>query len=257
MAIINRTLAQRFFPHGDAIGHSLRLPGIEGNPATVLNPPNIGASGLQIVGVVGDAFNGGLRSAPRPAVFVPYTVSMEEGTELLIRSQTSPPLNLLNTVREQLRTISADQHVSYADDLEARLSFEPEWQQEYLTSWIFGICAWLALALACVGMYSVVSYTVAQRTNEFGIRLALGASRGALLRIVFASALTSVGMGIIAGVALSLALSQVIAKWVQGNPRDPIILVVEELLLALVSAFACSIPARRASKVDPMAALRC
>ena len=76
LAVINRTLAQRYFPNGDAIGHSLRLPGIEGNPATVLSPPNIAASWLQIVGIVGDARNDGLRSAPRPAVYVPYTFSM-------------------------------------------------------------------------------------------------------------------------------------------------------------------------------------
>jgi len=189
---------------------------------------------------------------------VPYTLSMEEGTELLVRSQTTaPPLTLLNAVREQLRSISGDQqNVSYADDLETRLTFEPEWQQEHLAAWIFGIFAWLALALSCVGIYSVVSYTVAQRTNEFGIRVALGARRGDLLRIVFTSALASLGAGIFAGAALSLALSQVTAKWVQGNPRDPVILVAGALMLALVGAFACLVPARRASRVDPMIALR-
>jgi predicted permease len=257
VAVINRTLAQLVFPHGDAIGHSLRLPGIEGNPATVLNPPNIGASWLRIVGVVGDAFNGGLRSAPRPAVYVPYTLSMEEGTEILVRSQTSSPLTLINAVREQLKLVSGDQqNLSYADDLATRLTFEPEWQQERLTTWIFGIFAWLALALASIGMYSVVSCTVAQRTNEFGIRVALGAERRDLLRIVFTSASVSLGAGIFAGVTLSLALNQVIVKWVQGNPRDPIVLVVGSLILALACAFACLLPARRASEVDPVIALR-
>ena len=109
-------------------------------------------------------------------------------------------------------------------DLETRLTYEPEWQQEHLAAWIFGIFAWLALALAAVGLHSVVSYTVAQRTNEFGIRMALGAQRGDLLRMVFRSALVSLGAGIVAGVALSLALNQIIAKWAQGNPRDPVIL---------------------------------
>src|SRR5207253_1486356 len=87
VAVINRTLAQRYFPKGDAIGHSLRLPGIEGNPATVLSPPNIASSWLQVVGIVADARNNGLRSVPRPAVFVPYTLSMGEATEILVRSQ--------------------------------------------------------------------------------------------------------------------------------------------------------------------------
>jgi ABC-type antimicrobial peptide transport system permease subunit len=103
----------------------------------------------------------------------------------------------------------------------------------------------------------VVSYTVAQRTNEFGIRLALGAQRGELLRIVFRSALGSMSAGIFAGVVLSWALSQIIAKWVQGNPRDPVILLAGMILLSVVSGLACAIPARRASKVDPIIALRC
>jgi ABC-type antimicrobial peptide transport system permease subunit len=102
----------------------------------------------------------------------------------------------------------------------------------------------------------MVSYTVAQPTNEFGIRMALGARRGDLLRIVFRSALGSMGAGIFAGVALSLALSQIIAKWVQGNPRDPVILLAGTILLGVVSGLACAIPARRASKVDPIVALR-
>ena len=254
VAVINRTLAQRYFPNGDAIGHSLRSGGLEGNPATVLSPPNIGATWFQIVGIVGDARNDGLRSAPRPSVYVPYTFSMGEGTEILVRSEV-PPLTLQHAVREQLRAINPDQ-ISGAYDLETHLTDEPEWQQEHLAAWIFGIFAWLALALGAVGLHSVVSYTVAQRTNEFGIRTALGAQRGDLLRMVFRSAFESLGVGIVAGVALSLALGQIVAKWAQGNPRDPVILVAGAILLGLVSGLACAIPARRASKVDPMIALR-
>jgi predicted permease len=256
VAVINRTLAQRYFPNGDAIGHSLKSGGLEGNPATVLSPPNIGATWFQIVGIVGDARNDGLRNASRPAVYVPYTFSMGEGTEILVRSQV-PPLTLLHAVREQLRALNPDQTNGGAYDLESRLTYEPEWQQEHLAAWIFGSFAWLALALAAVGLHSVVSYTVAQRTNEFGIRLALGARRADLLRIVFRSALGSMGTGIFAGVALSLALSRIIATWAQGNARDPIILLAGTILLGLVAGLACAIPARRASKVDPIIALRC
>ena len=256
VAVINHTLAHRYFPKGDAIGHSLRLPGIEGNPATVLSPPHIAAAWLQIVGIVDDARNDGLRSVPQPSVFVPYTFSMGEGTEILVRSQ-APPLTLLHAVREQLRSVNPDQQTgSKANDLETRLTYEPEWQQEHLAAWIFGIFAWLALALAAVGLHSVVSYTVARRTNEFGIRMALGARRADLLRIVFRSALGSVGAGILAGVALSLAFNQIIAKWAQGSTRDPVILLAGTILLSLVSGLACAIPARRASKVDPVIALR-
>ena len=256
VAVINHTLAQRYFPNGDAIGHSLRLPGIEGNPATVLSPPNIASSWLQIVGIVDDARNDGLRNVPIPSVFVPYTFSMGEGMEMLVRTQV-PPQALLRTVREQLSEINPDQLTNPdVNDLETRLTYEPEWQQEHLAAWIFGIFAWLALALAAVGLHSVMSYTVAQRTNEFGIRMALGARRGDLLRIVFGSALGSMSAGIFAGVTLSLALNQVIAKWAQGSTRDPVILLAGTILLSLVAGLACAIPARRASRVDPIIALR-
>ncbi|HEY7097136.1 MAG TPA: ABC transporter permease [Terriglobales bacterium] len=256
VAVINHALAQRCFLNGDAIGHSLKMPGIEGNPATILSPPNIGASWLQIVGVVGDARNDGLRSSPRPAVYVPSTLSMGEEMDILIRSQV-PPLTLLHGVREQLRAINPDQQTnSYVYDLETRLTDEPEWQQEHVAAWIFGVLAWLALALAAVGLHSVVSYTVAQRTNEFGVRMALGAQRRDVLGIVCRSALASLGAGIFAGFGLSLALGKIIATWAQGNPRDPIVLLGGTILLSLVSGLACAIPAHRASKVDPMIAIR-
>ena len=255
VAVINRTLAQRYFPQGDAIGHSLKLPGIEGNPATVLSPPNIAATWLQIVGIVGDARNDGLRNPARPAAYVPYTFSVGEATEMLVRSETSPMASL-HTVREQLKAINPDQQTSYSDDLEARLASGPAWQQEHLAAWIFSGFAWLALVLAALGLYSVVSYAVVQRTNEFGIRMALGARREDLLRIVFRSALGSVGGGIFVGLALSFALSQIMAKWAHGNLRDPGILFAGTILLSLVSGLACAIPARRTSKVDPMIALR-
>src|SRR6185369_5948783 len=139
-----------------------------------------------------------------------YTFSMGEGMEMLVRTQV-PPQALLRTVREQLSEINPDQLTNPdVNDLETRLTFESEWQQEHLAAWIFGIFAWLALALAAVGLHSVMSYTVAQRTNEFGIRMALGAQRGELLRIVFRSALRSLGAGMLLGIAMVLALNQVI-----------------------------------------------
>jgi ABC-type antimicrobial peptide transport system permease subunit len=110
--------------------------------------------------------------------------------------------------------------------------------------------------LAAVGLYSVVSYTVAQRTNEFGIRMALGAQRGHVLQIVFASTVASVGSGILAGLALAVALNTILEKWAQGSSRDPMILLGGALLLSVVSGIACAIPARHASKVNPMIALR-
>jgi ABC-type antimicrobial peptide transport system permease subunit len=257
VAVINRTLAQRYFPNGDAIGHSVKLPGFEDRPPTVLSAPNIADSWLAIVGIVGDARNDGLANPIRPAVFVPYTLNLYMGTQILVRSQASP-LTLLHAVRSQLTAVDPDQQ-SYSNtaDLDSWISDEPEWQQQHLAAWIFGVFGVLALALAAVGLFSVVSYTVAQRTNEFGIRMALGAQPSHVLRVVFSSTSVSVVTGIAAGFAITLALNAMIEKWAKGNSRDPVVLLAGALLLSLVSAIACAIPARRASKIDPMTALRC
>ena len=106
----------------------------------------------------------------------------------------------------------------------------------HLAAWIFGIFAWLAEALAAVGLYSVVSYTMAQRTNESGIRMVLGAQRGNLLRLVFASNFGSVGGGIVGGVGLSVALSTLIAKWAEANVGDPVMLAAAPIVLVAVAA---------------------
>ena len=132
----------------------------------------------------------------------------------------------------------------------------PEWQQEHLAAWIFGILAWLALALAAVGLFSVVSYVVAQRTNEFGIRMALGAQPGDVMKIVFASTVVSVASGIAAGLALTLMMNRILEPWAGGNARHPMILIGGSLILSLVAMLACAIPARHASRLDPMVALR-
>jgi predicted permease len=256
VAVINRTLAQRYFPNGDAVGHSIKLPGIEDHPPDVLSAPNIADSWLPIVGIVEDFLDDGLRNPIQPAVFVPYTLSLWDGTQILVRTQV-PPLTLVHAVKTQLIAVNPDQQTAgEVEELDSWISNGPEWQQEHLAAWIFSTFAWLALALAAVGLYSVVSYTVAQRTNEFGIRMALGAERSHVLRIVFASTFGSVGGGVLAGVALSLALSTILAKWAEGHVRDPVILVAGTLLLSLVAAIACAIPARHALAIDPMTALR-
>jgi len=256
VVVLNRTFAQRYFPNGDAIGHSLRLPGIENNPPTVVSAQQIADTWLLIVGVVEDARNDGLRDPIKPAVYVPYTLSMRRGTQILVRSEV-PPLTLLHAVQEQLARVNPEQQIySTVANLETWITDEPEWQQEHLAAWIFGILAWLALALAAVGLYSVVSYVVAQRTNEFGIRMALGAQPWEVMRIVFASTAVSLGSGIAIGLALTLVTNKILESWVGGNVWDPINLAGGTLLLSLAAMIACAIPARHASRVDPMVALR-
>jgi predicted permease len=255
LIVINQSLSRRYFPNGDAIGHSLKVPEVTARPPFLLTAP--GSEGwLLIVGVVADKRNDGLSKPILPEAFVPYTMAMTMYTQILVRSQV-PPLTLLHAVRAKVNSIDHDQQTNgNVKDLEHWIMDEPEWARGCLVAWLFGAFAALAVVLAAVGLYSVVSYSVVQRTNEFGIRMTLGAPRGHVLRIVFGSTALSVGAGIVAGLVLSMALSKVMAHWAQESSRDPLLLAASTLTLALVAALACAIPARRAAGVDPMTAIR-
>jgi len=255
LAIINQTLARKYFPAGNALGQSIKIPSIEAVPPYNLIAP--GANGwLRIVGIIKDKRNDGLSKPILPEAFVPYTLSMRMWTQILVKTNV-PPLTLLHTIQMQVISVDPDQQTqSNVQDLEHWIMNETEYQQGRLITWLFGAFALLALMLAAVGLYSVVSYSVAQRTNEFGIRMALGAQRGHVLQIVFASTVTSVGGGVVAGLTLALALNKLVEHWIEGNARDPLVLAGVTVLLSVVAAIACAIPARRASQVDPMVALR-
>jgi predicted permease len=256
VAVINQTMAKRYFPKGDAIGHSVKAPKqLVGQPPYRLSPD--GADDwLQIIGVITDKRDDGLRNPVKPEMFIPFTLSMGMYTQILVRSDVSP-LSLLHSVAAQVNSVDPDQQVNGGvQDLEHWISGQQEYQQEHLVAWLFGAFALLALALAAVGLYSVVSYSVAQRTNEFGIRMALGAQRTHVLWIVFTSTVVSVGGGILGGLLLAVALNKVLGRWAEGSARDPLILLAVTGILGLVATLACAIPARRASGVDPMKALR-
>jgi predicted permease len=252
--VINESLARRYFPKGDALGQSIKVP-FPGAPPLNLTSP--AASGwLRVVGIIKDKRDDGLRKPIVPEAFVPYTLWMRMGTQILVRSSVSP-LTLLQPIRVALAQVDADQQAySNPQDLEHWIMNEPEYAQGQFISWLFGAFAALALALAAVGLYSVVSYSVAQRTNEFGIRMALGAGRKHVLKIVFKSILGSVGGGVVLGAVLALVLNKAVAHWADGSAQDPLMLPAATLILALVAAIACAIPARRASRIDPMVALR-
>jgi predicted permease len=253
--VINQTMARRYFPNGDAVGHSIKVPELVANPPFLLTSPG-SSDGLLIVGVIGDKLDDGLSNPVRPEAFVPYTVAMGMYTQILVRSQV-PPLTLLHAVRAKVNAVDHDQQTnSDVRDLEHWISRMPEWARGQLVAWLFGAFAALALALAAVGLYSVVSYTVAQRTNEFGIRIALGAQPGHVLSIVFRSMLVTVSLGILVGLGLTLALNKVIATWAAESTRDPLLLIASAFALGLVAALACLLPARRAAAVNPMIAIR-
>jgi predicted permease len=256
-AVINKAMERREFPNGNPVGRQVRLPTIEGRSTIVLAEPGIAEAWLQIVGVVADARNDGLKYPVQPAIYVPDTLFMGEYTGVLVKTQTAPAA-MVHAIRTELRKVNADQYTSSEmETLEDWIREEPEWTQEHLVAWTFGLFAGLALVLAAMGLYSVVSYSVAQRTSEFGIRMALGAERGHVLRIVFASTAWSVGAGIAAGVGLTLAMSRVLVAWSAESAGSVWILSAVVGLLAMVALAACLAPALRAARVDPMTALRC
>ncbi len=256
--VVNQTFARRYFPVGDAVGHTIKVQELKPQPPFFLTAPGT-ENGLLIIGIVTDKLDDGLSNPIVPEVFAPYTVAMGMGTQILVRSDV-PPLTLLHAVRAKVNSIDHDQQTnSDVRDLEHWISRTPEYARGRLISWLFGTFAALALALAAVGLYSVVSYTVVQRTNEFGIRMALGAPRSHVLRIVFASTAASVGGGLAAGLVLCLVLSKVIAHWAQESQtssRDPLLLAAAILTLLFIATVACTLPARRAAEVDPMTAIR-
>jgi putative ABC transport system permease protein len=253
--VINQTLARRYFPNDDPVGHSIKAPALVSAPPFLLTAPGSDGWSL-IIGVIADKLNDGLSRPVAPEAFVPYTVALPMYTQLLIRTPGTP-LALLHAVRVTVNSIDHEQQTGGdVRDLEHWISRMPEFARGRLVSWLFGAFAGLALALAVVGLYSVVSYISVQRTNEFGIRIALGAKRTHVLRIVFSSTALSVGGGIVAGIALTLALNKVMASWAAESSRDPLMLLAAAGLLSLVATLACAIPAWRASGVNPMNAIR-
>ena len=253
--VVNQTLVKRYFPAGDAIGHIIKVPELKAQPPYLLTSPG-SEDGLLIVGVVVDKLDEGLSKPIFPEVFVPYTVAMGMYMQVLVRADGTP-LKLLHPIRAAVSSIDPDQQTNNdVRDLEHWITQEPEWARGQLVAWLFGAFAALALALASVGLYSVVAYTVVQRTNEFGIRIALGANKGHVLGIVFRSTVASVGAGIVAGIVLTLALNKVMASWAAESSRDPLLLLGATLVLSLVATLACMIPAWRAAGVNPMTAIR-
>ena len=141
-------------------------------------------------------------------------------------------------------------------DLEQWIQREEEYAYGRLVAALFSGISIVALVLAAIGLFSVVSYGVAQRTNEFGIRMALGASQWQVLRLVLSSTAFNVIGGLAGGFLLSLAFSRILSKWAEGSAHNPLLVTAVTLLLVLTSALAAFIPARRASAVEPMDALR-
>jgi predicted permease len=256
VAVVNQTLALRYWPNGDAIGHQIRAASLkdDGTPLAAASPES--GEWRQIVGVVADSRNDGLEHPIAPAIYVPYTTFMWDYTQLFVRTANAP-LTSLKAIRRALSTVSPDQRAAtQVDELEEGLQHEPVWAQQRLFAILFSFFAGLALALSLVGTASTVSFAIARRTKELGVRMALGAPRSHLVWIVVRATLATVAGGIALGLLLYLSLEQALRHWTPASAPTPAVLLSVTLLLLLCAAIACLLPTRRAVHLDPMQTLR-
>jgi putative ABC transport system permease protein len=248
VVIINETMAARFFAGEEPVGRRI---GLSGNPV----------DWREIVGVVGDIRNYGLDADVKPEAYVPlqqsapeYLSNVASAMNVIVRSPNDPS-TLASTLREQVQALDKDQPVSEIKTMEWYLA--DSMAQRRFNMLLLGAFAGLALVLAAVGIYGVIAYTVTQRTHEMGIRIALGAKSGDILRLVFASAIVTTLAGIVIGLAAAFGLTRILQRLLyQVTATDPFVFAIIPILLLVVAAVATYIPARRAMKVDPVTALR-
>ena len=239
--VVNETFARRFFPGEDPIGRRLRF-GDDTAPS------------FAIVGVVADAKVRGAREAARVETFIPYWQFTEPGMNVVLKTAIEPA-QLAGALRRAVYSIDANVPVSGIGTLSAMVEDSID-QPRFVAMLAAGFAA-LALALAAVGIYGVMAYAVSQRTAEIGVRMALGATSPEVFRLVVGDGLRLAAVGIALGAAGSLITARWLTALLFGvRPGDPVTLAVTAGLLVLVALAACSIPAHRATQVDPMVALR-
>ena len=244
VVIINQTLARRFFPNANPIGKRIRPRISNGYREAPLR---------EIVGVVADVKGRGLARAPEPDAYVPEAQSGMVLTGV-VRSRIDPR-GVVGMVRAEVRAL--DRELPLYDVLTLDQYLATAVSDRRFNASLVGLFATLALLLTAIGIYGVVSYTVAQRTHEIGVRMALGARQSDALRLILTQGLFLALVGVVAGLIGALVLTRFLASLLYGvKPDDPATFITVSLLLMGVALLASYIPARRATKVDPMVALR-
>jgi putative ABC transport system permease protein len=244
VVLVSEALARRFWPGESAVGKRV-------NPGD----PNDPADWCEVVGVVKDVRQFELAADPKPQMYISYAQAGFFAPRHLVVSSEGDPAALAGAVRRAVWEVDKDQPVSDVRTMREVLS--ESLARQRFSMLLLGIFAAVALVLAAVGLYGVMSYTVAQRTREIGLRMALGAQRLDVLRMVVGQGLKLVLLGVALGLLASLALTRVMASLLYGiSATDPATLITISLVLIAVAMLASYIPARRATRVDPLIALR-
>ena len=249
VAIVDDVLARQLWPDGNAVGSRLNISD------SLAGPYQFQRDWAVVVGIVRHVQCHSLTAVVRPQIYVPYQLAPRPSMSIVIRTTGVMP-GLAVTAREQVALVNKNLAVTH---LEPLLAVVVRAQAESrFASLLASLLSAIALLLACIGMYGVLSYSVAQRTSEIGVRMAIGASRLHVMKMVLADGFTPVLAGLAGGFLLSLVVTRLLARLLFGvKPGDPANYALILFIVILLSALAALLPARRAMKIDPLMALRC
>jgi putative ABC transport system permease protein len=249
LVVINQTFQRKYFGDEDPIGKRIHILQLEKFP-----DPNPDAW-YEVIGIVADVKNHGLQDPVEPETWVPYTVTGSAQRGVLVRTAGDPML-MMNAMRQEIWGTDRSVALTFTGTMEDFInSFS--YSQPRFGFLLVTVFALVGVILVSIGVYSVIAYTTARRTHEIGIRMALGAHGGDVQRLVIRTGLRLVALGIIIGLCVSFALARLIASQLWGvSAHDPLTLVVVPSLLLIIGVLACWIPARRATHVNPVIALR-
>lgn len=244
VAIINQSFAAKFFPNQDPIGRRLRLP----DPDSKTERP-----WLTVIGVCPDIVQSFPERDSDATIYVSNRQDVLRGAAIIVRTAV-PPASMAAAFRKEVAEVDRDMPVFDVKTL-VEAADQQRWAFRVFGT-LFTVFALVALVLASVGIYGVMAYAVSERTQEFGVRLALGASGGSILAIVFKQGLARLALGLAIGLGIALAVTRLMKGLIAITPNDPVTFLSISLVLCLASGLACWLPARRAMRVDPLVALR-
>jgi predicted permease len=244
VAIVSAAMAKKYWPNQDAIGRKFTMGSDPGHP-------------LEVVGVARDARYGGFRGPIAPYFYVPFEQDYVQNSLQTLEVKTAgDPAAMIPEVEGAIRGMTPGLPVFQVKMLHDALYSLNGLLIYQIAAALAGVLGTLGLVLSVVGVYGVLSYVVSQRTSEIGVRMALGAGRGDILRIVYRQGLWIVGIGLALGLGASFGVAHLLRSLIVVSPGDPVTYVGVSALLAAIAMLACYIPARRAMRVEPMRALR-